>query len=249
MDANNCCELIEVLAKTETVASLHDVCAEVCESHGFDRFIYGARIPTSFIKPHFIFISGYPREWRERYNAHNYMAIDPTVSHCARNVTPMIWHGVDEFSDASGEVRSFMGEAHDFGIRSGVSFPLHTAQGEFAMLSFATEHQRRVTEPHVQRVLPMGQLFTTYLHEAVRRIFSNKLLPLSQVNFTHRERECLLWASEGKTAWETSRILNISERTVTFHLQNVQGKLGVQNRQQAVARTVALGLVEPQFNL
>ncbi|MGD8937457.1 MAG: helix-turn-helix transcriptional regulator, partial [Thiogranum sp.] len=52
----------------------------------------------------------------------------------------------------------------------------------------------------------------------------------------------------GKTTWETSRILRISERTVTFHLQNVQGKLGVSNRQQAVARAVSLGIIEPQFS-
>ena len=61
-------------------------------------------------------------------------------------------------------------------------------------------------------------------------------------------KECLLWATEGKTTWETSQILSISERTVTFHLQNVQGKLGVNNRQQAVGRAVTLGIIEPQFN-
>ena len=31
-------------------------------------------------------------------------------------------------------------------------------------------------------------------------------------------------------------------------LQNVQGKLGVSNRQQAVARAVSLGIIEPQFS-
>ena len=94
----------------------------------------------------------------------------------------------------------------------------------------------------------MGQLFTAYLHEAVRRVFNKDVLAVSKADLTRREKECLLWATEGKTAWETSRILSIAERTVTFHLQNVQGKLGVNNRQQAVARAVSLGLIEPQFN-
>ncbi|TCK18146.1 DNA-binding CsgD family transcriptional regulator [Thiogranum longum] len=103
-----------------------------------------------------------------------------------------------------------MSEARDFGINSGVSFPLHTAQGDFAMLSFASESLQALPEPRLQK-------------------------------------ECMLWVTEGKTAWETSQILSISERTVTFHLQNVQHKLGVNNRQQAVARAVALGIIEPQF--
>jgi DNA-binding CsgD family transcriptional regulator len=68
------------------------------------------------------------------------------------------------------------------------------------------------------------------------------------VELTPREQECLLWVTEGKTTWETSQILNISERTVTFHLQNTVDKLGVVNRQQAVARAVALGIIRPQFN-
>ena len=37
--------------------------------------------------------------------------------------------------------------------------------------------------------------------------------PLSQ-----RERECLSWAARGKTAWETSRILTVSESAVKKHL-------------------------------
>ena len=55
-----------------------------------------------------------------------------------------------------------------------------------------------------------------------------------------------MWSAEGKTAWEISQILHISERTVVFHLQNASEKLGVVNRQQAVAHAISLGLVTPQ---
>jgi len=176
------------------------------------------------------------------------MVIDPTVQYCAQNITPMSWDGRTVMKSESGELRRFMSEASDFGINNGVSFPVHTAQGDFAMLSFARESLSQPSSACIQRVLPLGQLFTAYLHEAVRRIFDSDALALSKVDLTQREKECLLWATEGKTTWETSRILRISERTVTFHLQNVQGKLGVSNRQQAVARAVSLGIIEPQFS-
>jgi DNA-binding CsgD family transcriptional regulator len=247
MDSTNCLEVINALTEAQSVDRLHAICARVCQDHGFDRFIYGARIPTSFVKPYFIFISGYPREWREHYTANNYMVVDPTVQYCAQNITPMTWDG-GLLKSESREIRRFMSEARDFGLNSGVSFPVHTAQGDFAMLSFASERLEQDSGSCIQRVLPLGILLTAYLHEAVRRIFDSDVLALSKVDLTQRERECLLWATEGKTAWETSQILNISERTVTFHLQNVQGKLGVNNRQQAVARAVSLGIIEPQFN-
>ena len=33
-----------------------------------------------------------------------------------------------------------------------------------------------------------------------------------------RELDCLKWTAAGKTAWEASVILGISEQTVRFHL-------------------------------
>ena len=248
MEPTSCHELIDALTNAETVDSIHSICGHLCEQHGFDRFIYGARIPTSFVKPYFIFISGYPKEWRDHYTANNYMVLDPTVQYCSQNITPMSWDGVSKLEKENPEVKRFMSEARDFGIISGVSFPVHTAQGDFAMLSLSSEESQFTAEKRIQHVLPLGQLFTAYLHETVRRVFDSDVLSLGKVDLTNREKECLLWATEGKTTWETSQILSISERTVTFHLQNVQGKLGVNNRQQAVGRAVTLGIIEPQFN-
>jgi len=54
-----------------------------------------------------------------------------------------------------------------------------------------------------------------------------------------RECECLQWTANGKTAWEISKILNLSESTVAFHLKNAINKMEVANRPQAVAKAVA----------
>ncbi|MDT8388360.1 MAG: LuxR family transcriptional regulator [Thiogranum sp.] len=246
MPVTGCIDLIEALSSAGTVDELHTVCSRLCEDYGFERFIYGSRIPTSFVKPYFIFISGYPKAWRDHYTQNNYMVVDPTVVYCAENITPMLWDGRSVLHDPTPEVQRFMSEAQDFGISSGISFPVHSAQGDFAMLSLASELQV-INRPMIDQVLPVGQLFTAYLHEAVRRVFDSDVLPLTRVELTQREKECLLWVTEGKTNWETSRILNISERTVVFHLQNIQTKLGVSNRHQAVARAVAQGFIQPQF--
>ncbi|WP_328284222.1 helix-turn-helix transcriptional regulator [Pseudoalteromonas sp. SMS1] len=56
------------------------------------------------------------------------------------------------------------------------------------------------------------------------------------VKITKRERDCILWASEGKTSWEISQILGISERTVNFHLSNCIEKTNSANRQQAIVK-------------
>ena len=58
-----------------------------------------------------------------------------------------------------------------------------------------------------------------------------------------REREVLDWLQEGKSSWETSVILGISERTVNFHVENITRKLGAVNRSQALAIAARLGLL------
>jgi PAS domain S-box-containing protein len=50
-----------------------------------------------------------------------------------------------------------------------------------------------------------------------------------------REKEILGWIMQGKSTWDISTILKISERTVKFHVDNIMKKLSAVNRTQAVA--------------
>lgn len=60
---------------------------------------------------------------------------------------------------------------------------------------------------------------------------------------TERERECLIWIAQGKTSWEASVILGISESTTTFHLRNAVLKLKASNRTHAVAKALQSGII------
>lgn len=83
-------------------------------------------------------------------------------------------------------------------------------------------------------------LLSRYLHKAcVHNLYSQK--DASQPRLSRREVECLTWASKGKTTWEISRVLDISEHTVNFHLRNANSKLGTINRRQAVAKCIQMG--------
>ncbi len=247
MTPANCHELIDSLSKAKTVEDIHAVCSLFCEKSGFDRFLYGARLPTSLVKPYLISISGYPKEWRTRYTEAAYITVDPTIIHCATHLTPIFWDQITVQEKENEFIRRFMSEARDFDLKSGVSIPVHSPQGESAMLSLVSNKDHLRAKPQILEAMPYAQLFAAYLHESVRKIFEQQVLPLKRAQLTNRERECLLWAAEGKTAWETAKILGVAERTVIFHLQNAGYKLNVVNRQHAVARAVSLGLITPQL--
>ena len=61
---------------------------------------------------------------------------------------------------------------------------------------------------------------------------------------TKRESEILQWLHMGKTNWEISSILDISQLTVKNHVQNILRKLDVQNRSQAAVKAAKLGLIK-----
>jgi PAS domain S-box-containing protein len=72
----------------------------------------------------------------------------------------------------------------------------------------------------------------------VRRAADLEYEPLS-----FRERECLFWTGLGKTAWETSVILDRSRRTVEFHLANAVKKLRAANKHHAVMIALDNGML------
>ena len=67
--------------------------------------------------------------------------------------------------------------------------------------------------------------------------------PASQL--TAREAEVLRALANGLRNKEIARQLQVSERTVTFHLAHVYQKLGVNSRTEALSRALELGLLKP----
>jgi LuxR family quorum sensing-dependent transcriptional regulator len=60
--------------------------------------------------------------------------------------------------------------------------------------------------------------------------------PAPAPELTPRELDSLALVAEGKTDWEISVILGVSEATARFHVDNGRRKLGAVSRAQAVAR-------------
>jgi DNA-binding CsgD family transcriptional regulator len=84
----------------------------------------------------------------------------------------------------------------------------------------------------LRRIIP-------HLHRAFNQLLNKEEKKTRPVSLTGRERAILLWLKEGKSTWDVSRILGISQDTVKFHLQNIYHKLNTTNRSHAIA--VALG--------
>lgn len=72
----------------------------------------------------------------------------------------------------------------------------------------------------------------------LKKIVQQKQNPKS---LTEREKECLIWAAEGKTAEETGMILNISKETIQKHRRSIIQKLDCPNLCSAIFKAITEG--------
>ncbi|WP_313705290.1 LuxR family transcriptional regulator [Massilia sp.] len=214
---------------------------------GFDQVLYGmvgsrhAQFERAFLR------SNYSSAWRERYDAARLAYVDPTVGHCLSSTLPIVWEPAI-FDGAEGS--ALYEEACAYGIRTGVTLPVHGPNGEFGVLSFASDAPPgRDFSRTIAHVMPSLSLVRDYAFASAIRFLgggSDTGGGDTAPRLTRRELEVLNWVMAGKSSWEISRITNCSEATVNFHLANVRQKFNVNTRQQAVVKAIALGLISPE---
>lgn len=187
----------------------------------------------------------YPDEWVQHYIEEGMVEYDPIVKTGRNSNLPFSWSQLPLSDDETIENKqsTLMNEAASLGLKSGMTVPIH-GHREFSMLSVVPDGSQKDGEVVLQEYRDLLHLLSLYFHNHTRDLVINKLKPEAAPKLTNRERECLKWTAEGKTAWEISQILSISERTVVYYLENAKHKLGVNSRPHAVVKAVMSGLVD-----
>jgi DNA-binding CsgD family transcriptional regulator len=224
------------------IAQVAAACRQVAQALGFEHFIFGFRTPISLTHPCQFILSGFPRAWREHYDKNSYLAIDPVITRSLTAILPFDW---DELDKGDPRVAKLFEEAAEHGLRHGLSVPVHGGRGEGGVLSLARAQPPLPRDAGARQYLfQQAQWFCAVLQTKLRG-FVFEEADAQTKPLTRRERDCLRLAAEGHSAQDIARTLRIAERTVVFHLNHAEEKLGVTRRQQAVARGVALGQIEP----
>ena len=123
-----------------------------------------------------------------------------------------------------------------------LTFRLRSRFGEIAIFGITTETNEPEWEKIRQSLLQDIRVLANYFHGHVLRINGHN--SDSDILMSARELDCLKWTAAGKTAWEASVILGISERTVRFHLNAAREKLECATTTQAVAKAIVNQLID-----
>lgn len=235
----NLLELLNLTTENEWCDALFKLAHE----HGFEQTLYGV-VPNKNMPLENAFLrSNYSASWRTTYDKEKLHYVDPTVSHCMKSAVPLIWQ--PQTFELPNQQQLYE-EACSYGIRSGITFPIHGPSNEFGVISFVSDtlsDKKFIRE--LDHSMAELSLIRDYLFESSLKFFKSTEAVKDEARLTRRELECLKWATAGKSSWEISMILGCSEATVNFHIANIRFKFKVNTRQQAIVKAISMGLILP----
>jgi DNA-binding CsgD family transcriptional regulator len=123
-----------------------------------------------------------------------------------------------------------------------VNIPLPTHAKESAAFEIMPGRNASDENPQTPALSREFRILASYFHSHVLRM--NGYDVERDMLVSARELDCLRWTAAGKTAWEASVILGISERTVRFHLNAAREKLNCATTTQAVAKAIVNQLID-----
>ena len=204
---------------------------------GFEFCSFGMRTPWPVTSPFTVAVSNYPEILQQTYELNHYVRIDPLVRHALSSVEMSTW--TDQRFAGDPKV---LQAARTAGVRSGVSQPTRGLHGVGGLLNLSG-YERDIEPGEVEEKKIKIIWLANIAHQGLSRYLVSNFMPAAEVRLTEREVTVLRWVAEGKSSEEVAEILNLSERTVNFHINNANAKLGTPNRTAAAVHAALLGLL------
>ena len=165
---------------------------------------------------------------------------DPVSQHCKRSHLPIAWDQSTYVAAAKAEKWE---EQAPFGYGAGLAYALHLPEGRHLLIGIDRDGALPKKPEVLASLIGELQLLSVYTLDAAMKVLGQPQPDPDLPALTARERECLRWTMDGKTAWELGMILGISEQTAARHLNNAMHKLGCVSKHQAVVKALGHGLI------
>jgi DNA-binding response OmpR family regulator len=119
----------------------------------------------------------------------------------------------------------------------------------FVFLTAMTDRENELrgrrlgADDYVTKPIDFEMLYTI-INARLAGVARNETWP-KLILLNDREIETLTWVARGKTSLQIAKILDLSKRTIDFHLDNARVKLGAATRTQAAIKAAVGRLIEP----
>lgn len=226
-------------------APARDIIAALVRCLGFTWFSYGVPgLARDWGRPNDtgMLLTSYPEEWQEFYRRRSYHAEDAVILHGRDAMRPFRWGDEAHLRSLKPSARRLFVKAKEFGIVSGIAIPVHGPHNRSGLFCVSGPQAEQpdidVGQPVFRALLTIAQV----VHAQVLQ-WRTEQPQRTSVKLSEHERLCLVWTTQGKTAWEVAQIIGRSKATVEFHLRRASGKLDAANKVHAAFKARELDLL------
>lgn len=242
LECENFLEIIHYAGQSETPDDVRNVLIRFQEHFPFTRALGGLvqlGPGGSFAGFGSVINASYPDEWLYLYWKNGYAEIDPVFRNALQSPGTQHW-GKTYQSMASEKELEFIATARRFGLGDGIT--TGSVDRKCGLATFCSFASDKTVDG--ERFIPLVEYLGYHIHMALLRTAPRTVTETNRCvkGLSPREVTILNWMKNGKTNWEISKIIGVSERTVRFHIENLFGKLEVTSRSQAVATAIEHGL-------
>jgi LuxR family quorum-sensing system transcriptional regulator CciR len=201
---------------------------DICEALGFQYFALTHHVDIVAASASAIRLHNYPARWADYYEGNALGVSDPVHRASHKTSVGFRWSRMPAMIPLTSADRHMLALGREQGIGDGFTVPANVPGEARGSCSFANEADRPIPEA----MLPIAQLAGLFAFECARRLWSVRVLDAEEPMpvLTDRQRDCILWAARGKSDWEISRILGVSEETVARHIKQGCERYGVNKR-------------------
>lgn len=236
-------EFIDGVYTSLSAGDIFSATEKQIRSLGFDYFGYLLLTPSVDAHRH-VFMTNKPKEWTTRYSERRYISDDLVVRHTSTTLQPFLWSQICQKGSLTEIQKTIFNEASEYRLRAGGTIPIHGTTSIRALFSVTADCGAEEFAKLFWNECHCLQIMATLIHENLLRL--DLLQPrLPTIKLSQREIDVLLWASRGKTTWETSEILALSQATVGEYLSQAQKKIGANSKTQAIALAILHGIIVP----
>lgn len=214
---------------------LADAMGLITADLGFQYFALAHHVDLALTGATAIRLHNYPTQWADYYEANGLGVNDPVHRASHKTSIGFRWSRIPALVPLTSRDWRMLDRGRAEGIGDGFTVPANVPGEAFGSCSFANDEDRPVEDAN----LPLAQLVGDFAFEAARRLWHVRDLPmLESPRLTDRQRDCVRWLARGKSDWEISEILDLSEETVTKHLKLARERYGVEKRTSLAIRAL-----------
>jgi LuxR family transcriptional regulator len=229
---------LKQLAHTQEINTAYQISLNFARNLGYKFCAFSTSSNTVRADANTVNLNNFPHEWNIQYEKNNATQIDPVVAHCNHSMLPVLWS--EELFSRTPWLWQLLEQQ---GLQHGWSHAIHDEEsGLCSILSLARSHCP-ISAYELYENLGFSVFISRHLQALALGMQPKKPARSQAPPLSRRELEVLKLSADGKTAYEIARILNLSERTVNFHVHRSIEKLGVNNKIAAVIAATRSGAI------